>query len=505
MSSSHETPDGSATSQSGRQTFLMYMITFVLTVNAATQGYDSSMMNGLQILPSYVDYFDLTTTTIALNVAIVFVGSILAMPSAGPLTDKWGRKWGIASSAIIAIIGATIQSAAVHEAMFCSGRMIVGFALTIGGTAAPTYISEVAPPKHRVLLTGLFGMSWYVGSLLAAGITYGSQFLESTWSWRLPSLLQLLPSICALLPLPFLPESPRWLVYKDRVIEAREVLTKYHGNGDPNSALVSIEYEEICQTLNFEKTVQKTNWMSMFNTRPNRWRMGVVAAVAVFCQVSGNNIITYYLGNVLTTAGITGVETQLGINIGLSVFNLFSAAMGSWLTDRVGRKRGFLWSTGLMTILLIIMSVLTKIYGTEPTFSTSAAQVALIFLFYGAYSFVYTPLAILYPVEVLSYSLRANGLAFFNGVCFSTGFINTFAIPYAMEWSSWGFYLITAFWNLLFEIPIIYFYFPATEKRSLEEIDVIFEGVMHVDMDVTVSDVLNINGKAEVEIKEQLE
>lgn len=143
-----------------------------------------------------------------------------------------------------------------------------------------------------------------------------------------------------------------------------------------------------------------------------------------------------------------------------------------------------------MSLLLIIVAVLTKKYGGNPTVSSSAGLVAMIFLFYGCYSFVWTPLATLYPVEVLSYSMRANGLGFYNGVCYATAFINTFVIPYAMDWSAWGFYLITAFWNLIFETPIIYAYFPATERKTLEEIDVIFEGIRHADLDVTVNDVL---------------
>lgn len=151
-------------------------------------------------------------------------------------------------------------------------------------------------------------------------------------------------------------------------------------------------------------------------------------------------------------------------------------------------------STTSMSLLLIIVAVLTKIYGGNPTFSTSAAQVAMIFLFYGIYSFVWTPLATLYPVEVLSYSMRANGLGVYSGIVYATAFVNTFAIPYAMEWSAWGFYLITAFWNLLFEVPTMYFYFPATEGKTLEEIDVIFEGVRHAALDVSVHDVLG--GKA---------
>jgi hypothetical protein len=114
----------------------------------------------------------------------------------------------------------------------------------------------------------------------------------------------------------------------------------------------------------------------------------------------------------------------------------------------------------------------------------------MIFLFYGTYSFVWTPLATLYPVEVLSYSMRGNGLGFYNGVVYGTAFLNTYAIPYAMEWSSWGFYLITAIYNLVVEVPIMYFYFPSTERKTLEEIDIIFEGVKHSTMDISLHDVM---------------
>jgi MFS family permease len=95
------------------------------------------MMNGLQILPSYSEYFKLTTATTSLNVAVVFLGCICAMPFGGYIPDKWGRKWGIACTAITAIVGAAIQGAAVHEAMFCIGRFIVGMSVTMGSVAGP--------------------------------------------------------------------------------------------------------------------------------------------------------------------------------------------------------------------------------------------------------------------------------------------------------------------------------------------------------------------------------
>lgn len=74
------------------------------------------------------------------------------------------------------------------------------------------------------------------------------------------------------------------MIYKDRHEEAKAILTKYHGNNDPNSAVVEIEYSEMCQTLEYEKTVQKTNFKALFKTKSNRWRLGVVAATSSKCH-----------------------------------------------------------------------------------------------------------------------------------------------------------------------------------------------------------------------------
>ena len=230
----------------------------------------------------------------------------------------------------------------------------------------------------------------------------------------------------------------------------------------------------------------------------------------MFSQLSGNNIITYYLGTVLDTAGVTSVPTQLAINIGLSVWNLLCAVVGSICIDKFGRRTGFrkltFWkrvlkcfsnkipvvSTVSLGLTLVINAVVAKLYTGGENSSASAAIVFLIFFFYGCYSIAWTPLSYLYPVEVLSYSIRANGLAVFQAACYLAAFFTTYVIPYAMDWSGWGFYLISAFW-CFGEVAVMWIYFPETAKMTLEEVDKVFDGVRHVDLEVTTGEVTEIN------------
>lgn len=151
---------------------------------------------------------------------------------------------------------------------------------------------------------------------------------------------------------------------------------------------------------------------------------------------------------------------------------------------------------------LVIMAVLTKLYNGSSNASASGAIVFMVFFFYGCYSMVWTPLSYLYPIEVLSYSLRGNGLSVFNGACYLAAFFNIYVIPYAMDWSGWGFYLISAGWCLL-ECVVMYIYFPETRNMTLEEIDVIFDGQIHFDSQEIIGQPVSIVMDAEKNIAQK--
>ena len=126
---------------------------------------------------------------------------------------------------------------------------MLGVGLGFSQTAAPALTTEIAHPKHRGQITALFQAAWYWGAVLSACITLGTLFVNGSWSWRTPCLLQGFFPGLQLLGLLMIPESPRWLVSKGRIDEALNTLAKYHANGDVNDELVSFFHQHDCMRV----------------------------------------------------------------------------------------------------------------------------------------------------------------------------------------------------------------------------------------------------------------
>lgn len=133
---------------------------------------------------------------------------------------------------------------------------------------------------------GLIQMS--LGALIAAGVTYGTAKLDSTWAWRAPSILQGLFSVICIIFLPFVPESPRWLVYQGRSQEALEALAAANSDGDTSHEQVLLQFSEITAALQWEKNQgEKLTLLETVKTPSNRKRMMLSISVAIFSMISG--------------------------------------------------------------------------------------------------------------------------------------------------------------------------------------------------------------------------
>jgi MFS family permease len=177
-------------------------------------------------------------------------------------------------------------------AMYIVARLILGFGIPACIVAGSSLIGELGYPKERPVLTSLFNVSYFVGQIIAAGIVFGTNSIPNDWAWRVPSLLQLAPSVLQCAFVLFLPESPRWLVSHDRIEEAEAILVKYHAEGNPESEFVKGEIAQIRATIELESEASKRGWMDLLNTSGMRRRTLITANLGLFTQWSGNTLIS---------------------------------------------------------------------------------------------------------------------------------------------------------------------------------------------------------------------
>jgi MFS family permease len=167
------------------------VIILSLLMYSGTVGYDGSMMNGLQSLEQWQTFMNHPTGAwLGFINAIQAVGGIVTYPVQAYVADRYGRKACLYAGLVFITLGSGLQTGAKDAGMFITARFFIGVASSLFSAAA-ILITEIAYPSHRAKVTALYNCQFYVGSLISAWITYGVRNMNSSWAWRIPSLLQL--------------------------------------------------------------------------------------------------------------------------------------------------------------------------------------------------------------------------------------------------------------------------------------------------------------------------
>ncbi|KAJ7229403.1 general substrate transporter [Mycena haematopus] len=461
----------------------LYLILLVAFMGSLANGFDGSVMSAVNGMQQYLDYFGITGTDsgggVGSKTAIIFgiysIGSIVAVPVAGPVTDKVGRRGGMFLGALIIVVGSLAVTTAKDISALLGGRFVLGLGVGIVQTASPSYVVEMAPPQWRGRLTGLFNTFYYAGSILCTGITIATGRLHTTRSWRAPLAIQIVAAGILVIFSLLLPESPRWLLSVGRKEEALAILARYHGNDDPNSPLVQLEWKEFEESIKLDASDKRWwDYTELFNTRNARYRTFLMILMAFFGQWSGNGL-GYFLTILFNNAGVKTQNERLTLNFVNTLVSAAGAVIGTSLTDKVGRRKMWFWGTLGSAAMLMVVTGCTAKWGKAGSNPAGAnAAIAFIFLFGFVYSLAYTPLQALYPAEVLDYNTRAKGMALYALCVSCASFVNTYAGPIALQNIAWKYYIVYIVWDL-FECIVIWFCVVETRGRTLEELNEIFE------------------------------
>ncbi|THW69628.1 general substrate transporter [Aureobasidium pullulans] len=461
-------------------TLLLFGCTLLGCLCQTMNGYDGSLLNGLLANPQFKTFFHGSNDGIwaGLVSAMYQIGGVVALPFVGPAIDTWGRRYGMFIGAFVIMVGTIVSGTTFTDGnvkQFMGGRFLLGFGVSIASSAGPIYVVEMSHPAYRGKATAYCNCFWFTGSIIAAGAVRGALNLSGNTSWLVPVWIQMACPLVICLFVWFIPESPRWLYVNNKQDTACATLTKWHGQGNADSAWVKLQLAEYEECLNMDGADKRYwDYSALFKKRSSRYRLACNCAFSCFGQWAGNAVLTYFIAAVLDTAGYTQAIDQTNINLGYACFQFVFALIGSAFVDKIGRRKLMIGAMTGCAIVWVGMTTASGLFKETENSAAAKATVAMIFMFGAVFSFGITPLQALFPVEVLSFEMRAKGMAFSSLSVNAGGLLNQFAWPVSLKSIGWKTYIIFIVWCTA-QAAIMYFFFPETRNRTLEELDAIFE------------------------------
>jgi SP family arabinose:H+ symporter-like MFS transporter len=365
--------------------------TIVAALGGLLFGFDTAVIAGTTA--GLTASFSLDPFHVGVTVSIALVGTVLGALLAALPGDRYGRRDSLRGMAVLYLLSALGCGLAWSWDSLLFFRFVGG--LGIGGSSVlgPMYIAEIAPAKWRGRLVGLFQFNIVGGILLA----YLSNFLirqnhlgAEDWRWMLG--VSGVPALLFFVMLFAIPRSPRWLVQKSRLAEARQTLVAI---GEEN---VETELSDIVASVDVEHGHGQE---SLFQAK---YGLPIFLAVSIgmFNQLSGINAILYYLNDIFAKAGFSNVSgDKQAVLIGFT--NLCFTILAMTIIDKVGRK----------TLLLVgSVGCAASLAGAAVIFFSNAHENLLVWMLIGfiaSFSFSQGAVIWVYLSEVFPTRVRAQG------------------------------------------------------------------------------------------------
>jgi MFS transporter, SP family, arabinose:H+ symporter len=424
--------------------------TVVAALGGLLFGFDTAVISGTTSALSQV--FDLSSKSLGITVSIAIWGTVVGAMFAAFPGERYGRRDSLRGLAVFYLVSALGCALAWSWWSLVVFRFIGG--LGIGGSSvlAPMYIAEVAPAKWRGRLVGLFQFNVVFGILLAYFSNYLIALVHlggAEWRWDLG--VAAFPAALFFVMLFTIPRSPRWLVKKGRVAEARSVLQM---TGDEN---YERDLQEIVESIDVE---QKQAAEKLFSRR-YAFPIFLAVSIGMFNQLSGINAILYYLNDIFAHAGFSRISGNLQA-VAIGATNLAFTMIAMSVIDRLGRKT-----------LLLVGSVGTAacLAGVSAIFFSHSHENLLVWLLVGYIAFfAFSQGAVIwvYISEVFPNTVRAKGQSLGS---FSHWFMNALisGIFPLMAASSGAYPFVFFSVMMVLQFFVVLFVYPETKGFTLEE------------------------------------
>ncbi|KAL3466108.1 general substrate transporter [Aspergillus heterothallicus] len=469
-------------------TFNLWVVILV-AVGTISTAYGLAVIGSTVGQPNFYTYFDLesdpthpgykhTSNMIGalngINSAGAFLGCIAQAYSA----DVYGRKATISLGSAVLILGGALCAGAVHMAMFLVGRCIAGFGAGTLACIVPIYQAEVSTAATRGAMVCVTGVMYAVGYSLAGWLGYACWFMDASnpaasFAWRFPLAFQIVFPLCVLAGIPFIPESPRWLLAQERHEDAKRVVSRLHDNPSSGSGIAADEFAQMEAQLRLDASLSRKGLgLDLFSTPANRKRSLIAFILFVGNQFLGTFVLANYGVLIYASLGLTG-SLPLLLNACWTSFTLIGNTWTALYVDRFGRRRFLLIGATGCTICIIFLCALTAQYLNTTNTAGLRAAVFFVFFYIFFWSFFVDATQFAYVSEIFPNHLRSQGVALGLGSFYLSSEITLVAAPVAMNEIGWKFYLVLIIPSAVY-IVLIWALFPETKGVTLEDMGRVF-------------------------------
>ncbi|KAG6474070.1 hypothetical protein ZIOFF_067994 [Zingiber officinale] len=452
-------------------------------------GYDIGVMSGAAIFIK--KDFNLDDNKMQILLGILNVYSLVGSYAAGFTSDWIGRRYTIVLAAGIFFAGALLMGFATGYTFLMVGRFVAGIGVGYALMIAPVYTAELSPASSRGFLTSLPEVFINVGILLGYVSNYAFSNLRTSLGWRFMLGVGAVPSVFLAAGVLAMPESPRWLVMRGRLREARRVLERT--SDSPEEALLRLQEIKVAAGIPADcddddyvvpkgagkrsggPGTEKSVWKDLLLRPTPKVRRAMLTAVGIhfFQQASGIDSVVLYSPRVFEKAGIRQEKKLLATTVAVGFVKTLFILVATFLLDRVGRRPLLLASTGGMVVSVLGLGLGLTLVDHGRKEAVTLCIVAILF-YVAFFSIGMGPIAWVYGSEILPLRLRAQGASIAVAVNrLTSGLITmTFISLYNAITLGGSFFL----YGGVTVIAWVFFFtcLPETRGRTLEEIDDLF-------------------------------